>query len=573
MNYVKLTGFELTGAGSYNLSRSQQPDSIRVRGNSTAAADKKPYRIKFDKKTSLFGKEAAKSWVLLANFYDGTFTLNAIAFRLGKKMGLEFTHSSQLVELYINNQNKGIYELTEQNQVNPGRVDIDDTKGWLVEFDYHDGESDQIKFNSAVYSLPTRIRSPEVESNFSVNNPKVTFVRDEVNALCNKMNENGFPTNGYRDMLDLDSWAKYVLIQQFIDNFDFNSKTQTNAVPGSNYAYKDACGRIKAGPLWDFDLSAGVTNNMGGGMFPGMGGGGGGFPAHYQTYQEAVEPKHKFYKRLWEDPVFKAKFKKLWDAHQNDLKAIPAFIDSISGTLSGVNWGSNKWANNSMMGSANLTQQQHNTEVSNLKTWWNNRLNWFGGQISGFNTSQDVTQAPLTCQPSSSSNRPSSSSANNSAPSSSSRSNATFTVTFNANSQSASPAPQAQTVREGEKAARPAAMTRQPEGTWTFMGWFKDANFTSGWDFDSDVVSGNITLYAKWADAQEIAPIIKNGLAINAASSVSIAVFSLNGNLVRKQIFSKGHAIKLDGLPKGMYIVKATFGNGASPVVFRLPVN
>jgi hypothetical protein len=388
-------------------------------------------------------------------------------------------------------------------------------------------------------------------------------------------------------MLDLDSWAKYVLIQQFIDNFDFNSKTQANAVPGSNYAYKDACGRIKAGPLWDFDLAAGVTNDMGGGgMFPGFpgvgGGGGGGFPAHYQTYQEAVEPKHSFYKRLWADPAFKAKFKKLWDAHQNDLKAIPAFIDSISGTLSGVNWGSNKWANNSMNGSATLTQQQHNTEVTNLKTWWNNRLNWFGQQISSFDTSQDITQSPPNCTPSSSSSRPSSNS------SSSNTSNATFTVTFSTNSGSAQPVPANQTVAEGSKITQPAPMERQPAGQWTFGGWYKDNNtWQQPWNFDSDVVNANITLYARWLDPQQATGIvmvrqlqpgksltaIKNGYVVNAAGKASVIVFNLNGNVIRKAEFNSGnYAVKLDGLPRGMYIVKATFSNGTSPVTLRLPI-
>jgi hypothetical protein len=383
------------------------------------------------------------------------------------------------------------------------------------------------------------------------------------------MAENSFPTNGYRDLIDMDSWAKYVLIQQFIDNFDFNNKAQ-NGVPGSNYAYKDACGRIKAGPLWDFDLSAGVTNDMGGGGWGwGGGGGGAGFPAHYQTYQEAVEPKHNFYKRLWADPVFKAKFKKLWDAHQNDLKAIPAFIDSISGTLNGVNWGSNKWANNQMAGSATLTQQQHNTEVTNLKTWWNNRLNWFGQQITSFNTSQDITQPPLTCTPSSSS-RPSSSSVV--ASSSSNASSAIFTVSFVTNSTSAQPVPANQTVAQGQKATQPAPMERQSAGQWTFGGWYKDANFSSAWNFDSDVVNANTTLYARWLDPQTAPIITQNGFVMN-SGNVYVTIFNLKGNMVRKQEFTGGnYTIKLDGLPKGMYIVKATFGNGTTPVVLRLPI-
>jgi len=117
--YVAVTGFQLTDQDkpANNIpNRSGKPDSIRVRGNSTAGYDKKPYRIKFGEKVSLFGKDPAKSWVLLANWFDGTFALNAIAFELGQKMGLEFTNSSTMVDVWINNQYKGIYQLTEQIQ-------------------------------------------------------------------------------------------------------------------------------------------------------------------------------------------------------------------------------------------------------------------------------------------------------------------------------------------------------------------------------------------------------------------------------------------------------------------------
>ena len=43
---------------------------IKGRGNTTWALPKKPYKIKFDEKTSLLGEPADKEWVLLANYTD-----------------------------------------------------------------------------------------------------------------------------------------------------------------------------------------------------------------------------------------------------------------------------------------------------------------------------------------------------------------------------------------------------------------------------------------------------------------------------------------------------------------------
>ena len=67
------------------------------------------------------------------------------------------------------------------------------------------------------------------------------------------------------------------------------------------------------------------------------------------------------------------------------------------------------------------------------------------------------------------------------------------TLTFHANGHGT--APKAQTVADGCKATEPDALT---ETGWTFGGWYRDAACTTAWSFDSDTVSGDTTLYAKW---------------------------------------------------------------------------
>lgn len=108
---------------------------IKVRGNSSAyygdvsqiLANKVPYRIKFDKKTNMLGLNngaECKSWVLLKSDWD--LIRNDIAFRFGKTiMGdSNFCSDGQLVHLYVNEEFQGVYELCEQCQINPNRVDI-----------------------------------------------------------------------------------------------------------------------------------------------------------------------------------------------------------------------------------------------------------------------------------------------------------------------------------------------------------------------------------------------------------------------------------------------------------------
>jgi len=606
-NYAPVTNFKLTDPNNSrnDVTSSNKKDSIKVRGNSTSGTTKKPYRLKFQDKVSLFGKEAAKSWVLLANFYDGTFALNAMAFEMGNRMGLEFTNSYQLVDLYINGKYKGIYQLTEQIQNNPGRVDVKGKHGgWLAEFDYHDAtynrdnDKDKIEclqwFNtgSARYNLGTFIKSPELEDTSFTKNPKdstqLRFVKTDIMALLNKMAENGFPNNGYRDLIDLESFAKYVLVELVLDNFDFNSKTQTGYLPGSNYAYKiESCGKIKAGPLWDFDLAAGVVNNTGGGMWGG--GGASSFPAHYQTYQDPIIPRHAFYERLWADPVFKAKYKKAWDKYKNDFTAMGNLITSISSSVSGSIQGNgdNIWANNVMNNTgAPLTTTQHNTEVSNLKTWWNNRLNWVGQQLQNIDTNADIAESTPNCNTSSSSATGQVSSSSRA----SSSSNASSSSSANNGGQVTLSCTGLQAIVAPDGTIAEPTLTCSNGSNATDPNWFGRPSGNSSWTRNpgSSTTSYNISVNANCGSTSGLqatcgtvtvgdpTPIkqlpqiaidnkilsINNGINLQVKETAHIEIYNLNGKIQKTMNFGSGvYDVKLGDLPKGMYIMQAKFGS------------
>lgn len=119
---------------------------IKVRGNSSAyygdvsqiLANKVPYRIKFDKKTNMLGLNngaECRSWVLLKSDWD--LIRNDIAFRFGRTiMGdSNFCSDGQLVHLYVNEEFQGVYELCEQCQINPNRVDISEPEEGYTDTD------------------------------------------------------------------------------------------------------------------------------------------------------------------------------------------------------------------------------------------------------------------------------------------------------------------------------------------------------------------------------------------------------------------------------------------------------
>ena len=75
---AKITGAE---SDAHNLAESYI--ELKTRGNTTWGVMKWAYQIKFDKKVDLFDMGKAKKWILLANYYDGTFVRNKVIFDLG----------------------------------------------------------------------------------------------------------------------------------------------------------------------------------------------------------------------------------------------------------------------------------------------------------------------------------------------------------------------------------------------------------------------------------------------------------------------------------------------------------
>ena len=70
------------------------------------------------------------------------------------------------------------------------------------------------------------------------------------------------------------------------------------------------------------------------------------------------------------------------------------------------------------------------------------------------------------------------------------------TVSFETNGGSALPG---QTVQYGEHLTRPDNPIRKG---YRLVGWYTDIDLQDPWDFDADVVQGNMTLYAKWEQSE-----------------------------------------------------------------------
>ena len=134
--------------------------SFKVRGNSTALAEKKPFTFKFAKKKDVLGMGKGKKWALLANCFDPTLMRNYIAFDIAHELGIDYTSNQKYVELWVDGVFKGCYTLMEPVQQGKDRVDIDiesnnGMKDFLIEYEYNREEEGvtYIKSNGYRFAL------------------------------------------------------------------------------------------------------------------------------------------------------------------------------------------------------------------------------------------------------------------------------------------------------------------------------------------------------------------------------------------------------------------------------------
>ncbi len=244
---------------------------IRLRGHSTQVLPKKPYRIKFDKKQSLFGKTAAKSWVLLADYFDPSKMHNYTAFTLGSR----FDHTvyqpmAQHIEVYLNGMYQGLYLLTEQVDEKEGRADLvqeifpsTTDYNFLVAFDnwaseWNSGETlGETYFNVEFAGSPQSIVIKYPEKTDFPNDVQYYAFFDWLKSYFEEVID-AFKSGIYDEiagMVDVESLTDMTLVDQIMNENDHSFT--------SYYMSKRVGEKLKFGPTWDYDLSLGYDGWLG----------------------------------------------------------------------------------------------------------------------------------------------------------------------------------------------------------------------------------------------------------------------------------------------------------------------
>lgn len=460
---VKASGGLCTAIKNGEVSDALVLSQVKGRGNSSWEASatlfgKYAFNMKLDSATELLGLPKSKSYCLLANNMDNAMMRNAYIYQLAKDIGLYDSPEFEFVDIYDNGEYMGAYLITEKVDVakknklvkgnsiddlnedagavfdekNPvhteslgytnvsNGVDLDNTakitvdgkeynfkeyyqsKGtYLLEFEIPDRVKNEASYFKSVQGQNVVLKSPEFATQ-----GEVEFIRDKFNYMESLVYADTIDLEALSKVMDLDSFARMYLIQEFSVNLD-------SAATSYYITYDCSKGLFVASPVWDYDWALGQsqdskkakdgrdlsTNN----------------PEAWFAKDKAMgdgtqSGSYSLQSKLANDTNFKTVIKKVWFGKNNDgfyNKAQEYYTDggwldtwrdriAASINMNEERWGfiNNNPAYNNWITQADTTNGRgFDGAVDFLKTSWSStRATWLNTQFSNNNDYKNYEQ-------------------------------------------------------------------------------------------------------------------------------------------------------------------------------------
>ena len=237
----------------------EETGTTRYRGNGSLTNPKKPYRIKLDTQKRMFkdsdmrSPAKAKKWTLINNHDDKTLMRNLVAFEIARRMGYDYVPWSKPVDVIVNGEYKGCYQLSDQLTVDRNRINLTEmeptdiegealTGGYLLELDGY--ASQETSWFTSASGNPVTIKSPDDEE---IMPEQAAYIRREFNLMEAKILAANFddPVLGFRSKLDEKTLLQYWLTEELAGNPD--------AFWSCYFTKERGDERFHMGPVWDFD--------------------------------------------------------------------------------------------------------------------------------------------------------------------------------------------------------------------------------------------------------------------------------------------------------------------------------
>lgn len=234
---------------------------IKRRGNTSMYYEKAQWMVKLitdsgqDYDADVLGMGEDHNWILNGSMYDKSMLRNYLAYSIASEI-LPYTPDNRYCEVLLKDGDvytyQGVYLLGERIGQGADRVDIseyherDTFNSYLIRRDRYDEEAVILDNYGRINGYSPEYLALLYPSGYRVSEDMVSYVErdiDYIEKILYSEEEDVFST--YADVIDVDSFIDYFLINEYFGNYDAGNN--------STYFYKDVGGKLTMGPVWDFD--------------------------------------------------------------------------------------------------------------------------------------------------------------------------------------------------------------------------------------------------------------------------------------------------------------------------------
>jgi hypothetical protein len=351
-------------------------------------------------------------FILYAPANDKSLIRNTLIYDLSNQIGM-YASRTKFVQLYIDGSYLGLYVLMEKMKRDKARINITKmgindndasqvTGGYIIKIDKSAGDNSIVGWEAdAIYTEALSFRSlydpngnkilytpygPKkgAETYYMYEYPKFDAITDAqkkylqtyINDFENTLLSNNFSnaTTGYSKYIDENSFIDFLILNEFAYNPD--------AYRLSTFMNMDRSGKLKMGPIWDFNLGFGnddrtAFTNASTWMF------------NFNNYYPGDSWLINFWwKKLLADPTFVTKLKTRWTSYRTTVLSEQNITNTIEKQIAilkinnSIDKHFERWK---ILGVKlpynNFVGKTHQEELDFLKSWISKRLLWMDTEM------------------------------------------------------------------------------------------------------------------------------------------------------------------------------------------------
>lgn len=364
---------------------------IEIRGSSSSITEKKQYGFTTreadnfsNNNVSLLGMPGENDWILNGMVFDTALIRDYLSYNLSRQIG-EYATRTVYCEVMINGVYKGLYVLQEKIKADDDRVNIMKISttdnyfphvsgGYITKADKTTG-GDPIAWEMKAWNGWTVGYIHELPSPETVTVQQNDYIHNQFLLLEEKAyNGDISVATGFPSVIDIPSFIDFIIISELGSNAD--------AYHYSTFFHKDRNGKLRAGPVWDNDLTYG--NDL---YFWGLDRS----KTNIWQFSNGDNEGSRFWRDLFYNTMFKCYLSKRWNeliqpGQPLNLSSIEAFIDQTVATISEAVVRENElWG----MGG------KHQHQIDDIKSFLITRIAWITANVGSYSNCSNVIVPPL----------------------------------------------------------------------------------------------------------------------------------------------------------------------------------